>query len=184
LSLGIFIGGRTGDTLYRLQMFGSSVISGLGLNKSCPRSVEIAAWDRALVEELLSTFDDGQVEIEIRLRLSQIEFSFLGLFRNLRLRCFLISGLSCSVSSVGIEGRGCEVSVLKCDQQLASTNMRSALYIELVYRRTDLRRQCRLREWSKNCVAPNLLGDGPGNWLLSGNGDYDFGRSFGLLATL
>ncbi len=100
-------------------MPGGGVVCGLCLHQSSWRGIKIAARDRTLREELLASFHDALIEIQVCLGLRHIQLRLLKIFGDLSLGLCLKGGLRRSVGAFVVQRGGLKVAVLKRCEQLA-----------------------------------------------------------------
>ena len=145
-------------------------------------SIELAAGYRALLEQFDARVHDGLAEIEIRLRLGNIEFGSGEVFRGRSLGCGFEGGLSGRVAALVVQLGGGKVAIFKRGEKFALVNARSTLHIELLDRLSHLGRDGRLGERRKDGVGRYPVGDASLPGISGLDVNLRRGRDFGLLA--
>ncbi len=138
----------------------AAVIGGLGLNERGLGSVEVAAGDGSLGEELLAVVDDALVQVEIGFGLGEVELSFLVILGNLGFDGGLVGGVGSVEGALVVGDGGGEVAVFKGGEELAGFHMRAALDVKLFNRGGDFGRDGGLGDGGEDRVGEGVLGDG------------------------
>ena len=159
LSFRALEGGLVADLLHRFEMLFGYFMSSLGLHQRCFGGIQVAARDRSFREELGTAVHNALRQVQVGGCLGEVQLCLYRVFRYGGPGGNVVSTLGCVVGALVVERGGLEIAVLERGQKLTSFDVRTALDIELLYRRRDLGRNGGLGQWRQRGVRGDLLGD-------------------------
>ncbi len=160
------------------------VKGGLRLHRGRHRSIDIAAGDGALLEQMLAFLGCAVGDIKFAWAWATSSSAFCTSSGIVASVAVSIGGLRLGKVSLAIECGAAKIAILERDKQLAFVNTRSALD-EFLARSGALMRGA-IAAWAsgrKNCICRNLFRDGSDGRMFCLHGDGWFRRLLLLLAS-